>query len=113
MACEGWWEQDGFGRQAMLELQIEFDDGRLRGAGVDIIGPFTLHGSIDEDGAASILKRYVGQHDVVYLGQYDGEGVISGQWDIDGYRGEWMIRLNRRLAGESEIHEFHPQPPNH
>ncbi len=37
--CEGWWEQDGFGRQPMAELLLRFESSQLVGSGVDIIGP--------------------------------------------------------------------------
>ena len=109
--CEGWWEQPEFGRQTMTDLTIRFDGASLLGSGVDLLGPFTLRGSIQDDRVA-ILKSYVGQHDVEYLGQYDGEGVLRGHWRIFPIEngGEWLIRVIDVHSGESEreIHEWNP-----
>ena len=69
LLCKDWWEQAGYGRQPMEQLRIEFDGGSIRGSGSDIIGLFTLTGTI-EDGKVAILKQYLGQHSVDYLGTY-------------------------------------------
>ena len=45
---DGWWEQDLYGRQPMESLSLAFSNHQLNGAGVDMIGPFTLIGSIDD-----------------------------------------------------------------
>src|SRR5947207_8154485 len=42
--CDGWWEEQGYGRQPMENLRISFGQGRLQGSGSDIVGPFTLSG---------------------------------------------------------------------
>jgi hypothetical protein len=100
--CEGWWEQAGYGRQSMEQLRIEFDGGTIRGSGTDIIGLFTLTGSIEEANVA-IVKQYLGQHSVDYLGTYDGEGTMHGMWRIGLFGGKWMIppSLENEEAGPS------------
>jgi hypothetical protein len=65
----------------MEHLRIEFDNGNLRGSGTDIIGPFAMTGTIEE-GDVAIIKQYLGQHGVDYLGTYDGEGTTQGLWRI-------------------------------
>ncbi len=91
--CIGWWQQEGYGRQPMHQLQIEFRQSKIEGCGVDMIAPFTLSGSLRSDGAVEIVKQYTGRHTVLYAGQYDGEGTFHGTWDIDGHRGQWSIKV--------------------
>ena len=75
--CEGWWEQAGYGRQSMEQLRINFEGGNIRGSGTDIIGLFALTGTIEEANVA-IVKQYLGQHSLDYLGTYDGEATLHG-----------------------------------
>ena len=91
--CEGWWEQSGYGRQPMENLRLSFASGQIRGSGSDIVGPFVLSGIIAADGAVAMRKQYIGRHSVEYLGEYSGEGVMSGEWRIDIFRGRWMIAI--------------------
>lgn len=108
--CEGWWEQRPFGREPMENLRLSLHDGRLEGAGTDVVGPFTFAGTITKDGAVAMQKQYLGKHSVDYFGTYDGEGVLSGQWTIPGDRGAWMIRLRRlELDDDAEIKEILPK----
>lgn len=96
--CEGWWEQEGYGRQAMQPLTLAFVEGRIEGSGSDIVGPFHIQGRIDGL-AVMIRKRYVGRHEVIYTGEQDGEGTLSGSWQILGVRGgRWLIRLAREAS---------------
>lgn len=107
--CEGWWEQRSYGRQSMEELRLSFSQGQIQGSGTDIIGPFTFSGIIAENGAVAMRKQYVGQHVVDYPGSYDGEGVLSGQWNCGHAHGPWMIRLRRLEPGATaEIVELIP-----
>jgi hypothetical protein len=109
--CEGWWEQEWFGRQPMDDLRMLFEEGRVRGSGSDIVGPFTLSGIIGPGGAVVMQKQYIGQHCVEYTGTFDGEGMMSGQWSIDSFHGPWAIRIRSlKLAAMPEITEF---PPGH
>lgn len=93
----------------MESLLLEIDGDRIRGEGQDIVAPFTLDGHLSTDGLARIRKQYVGQHQVLYVGQFDGEGTFRGTWDIQGYRGEWLIRLTAAVDSQrAPIEEFSP-----
>ncbi len=109
--CIGWWEQAGFGRQPMNNLVVEFSAGHLSGSGMDIVGEFTLQGHMQSDGQIRLVKQYVGRHQVIYLGQYDGEGTFFGTWVIDVLHGSWSIKI---LAGRGDsqpaIQEILPWP---
>lgn len=108
-ACTGWWQQEGFGRQPMENLELVFHGARIEGSGVDIIAPFELSGTLRTDGTVEILKKYEYRHSVVYVGRYDGEGTLYGTWAIGGQRGEWSIHLERsRAQSEMEIREILP-----
>ena len=108
-----------YGRQPMEELQVVIEGRELRGSGVDIFGPFSLRGIIGETGVVAIQKRYVGRHLVEYVGEFDGEGSMSGTWRIDDWEGgRWMIAITRGESDNSdhaaaeepaEIPEFRPE----
>ena len=129
----GYWEQQGFGRQAMSDLQLEFAGGRISGSGWDIVGPFKFSGECGPGGAVAMVKQYLGQHAVLYEGWYDGEGTISGQWiiraknpamnsigsltldnEVGGpgviLRGRFQLRLARAEDSSREIQEFDARP---
>ncbi|MEO8269383.1 MAG: hypothetical protein ABI557_06670 [Aureliella sp.] len=91
--CIGWWQQEGYGRQPMHQLQIFFQQSLVTGSGVDMIAPFTLSGNLRLDATVEFVKQYTGRHTVLYVGQYDGEGTFYGTWDIDGCRGQWSIKV--------------------
>lgn len=78
----GYWEQEQVGRQTMRDLILNFDGGTVHGQGHDMVGLFTFRGSYDESGGVSLVKQYLGQHQVWYAGRYDGEGTIYGTWNI-------------------------------
>lgn len=96
--CDGWWEEQGYGRQPMLELQLRVVEGQIIGSGWDIVGPFTFRGTISEGGAVAMIKQYLGQHQVEYLGNYDGEGTMFGDWRIGPFSDRWAITF-KRLKG--------------
>jgi hypothetical protein len=81
----GFWEQTVFGKQAMRQLTLRFEGGRIDGDGVDVIGRFTFTGSNDDDGSVAMIKQYAGLQQVLYRGAYDGEGSILGRWSIGDY----------------------------
>jgi len=93
----------------MEQLRIEFDGGNIHGSGADIIGLFTFAGTI-EDGGVALVKQYLGQHSVDYLGTYDGEGTMHGMWRIGLFGGEWMIKVVGQAVetDEAEITEWRP-----
>ena len=106
MLCDGWWEQDLFGRQPMRNLRLRFESGRISGSGHDIIGVFTLLGTIAEDGKLAMIKRYVGMHAVEYGGTYDGEGLMWGQWRIGPLHNRWLIKINTSRAAAIDAAEI-------
>ena len=108
--CDGWWEQEGLGRQPMEQLRLQFTLGGIRGSGTDVIGPFTFSGTLSQDGRVTMLKQYLGQHSVDYVGVYDGEGVMSGQWRIFFWHGPWMIRIRSAPTDAEASAEQHAVP---
>ena len=79
------------------------------GSGYDIIGLFTFAGTISEQGYVVMVKRYVGQHTVDYIGQYDGEGLLWGEWHIGPLKDRWMIKFRSTkssAAMQGEIEEI-------
>lgn len=86
------------GRQPMNDLLIEFSSGLLRGSGRDIVGDFQLYGTMEPDGRVKIVKKYTGRHQVVYVGNYDGEGTMFGNWLLEHSTGAWSIKLLRAAA---------------
>lgn len=81
-AWRGYWDQEIWGRQPMGPLLLRFHDGRIDGEGRDIIGRFRFEGEYDERGSIRMVKQYIGRHQVLYEGTYDGEGTIFGRWSI-------------------------------
>lgn len=110
MNCEGWWEQDEWGRQPMTPLRLKFVGNEITGIGMDCIGAFTFVGSFSSAGAVYLRKQYLVpvEHGVDYHGHHDGEGTMSGEWDIDGLRGPWLIRIAPDTAVGGEIQEIGP-----
>jgi hypothetical protein len=71
-----------WGRQPMRDLVLTFDGGTVQGLGRDVIGRFTFEGTYDDRGNIRMVKQYLGKHQVLYEGTYDGEGTIFGRWSI-------------------------------
>lgn len=78
----GYWEQAGYGRQAMHPLTLIFHDHLITGEGRDLLGAFTFSGTYESDGMVKMVKHYLKKHSVYYTGTYDGEGTIFGQWMV-------------------------------
>jgi hypothetical protein len=107
--CEGWWEQQGLGRQTMQELTMQFAGGRVSGSGHDVVGVFTFAGTIGPQGQVAMVKQYLGQHTVDYVGTYDGEGLLQGEWDLGwASRGRWLIWIKKAGSNASDIAEWMP-----
>jgi hypothetical protein len=106
---EGFWFQSSYGRQPMTPFFLRFEGGRVTGTGKDIIAQFTFSGEYDEKtGKVALIKQYVGRHQVLYLGEPDGEGSIQGQWHIGDYhKGPFLIRpvVRRKSRGDEPIEE--------
>lgn len=103
---EGFWEQDPYGRQPMVDVRLELRGGRVQGSGRDVIGEFTFRGSYDADGSVRLVKQYLGKHEVLYLGQYDGEGVVFGQWSIGWDSGKFALKSPRHSAADAAVQEL-------
>jgi hypothetical protein len=108
-AWRGYWEQRGWGRQPMHHVTLEFAGGIVRGQGVDCIGRFTFEGKCDAQGTVEMVKQYVGAHQVLYQGQFDGEGTIFGRWSIRPLdSGEFVLTVVRDRPASEEIEEIVP-----
>ena len=104
LICDGWWEQEGFGRQPMNNLEVDVNHSDLSGSGDDIIGPFALRGKVAGDRIA-IRKQYHGQHSIDYHGTTDGEGMFFGHWSAGPViGGKWLIRI--RSATEKRSRRY-------
>jgi hypothetical protein len=79
----------------MLQLQMRISGGQITGSGLDIVGPFRFTGTISEGGAVAMIKQYLGQHQVEYLGIYDGEGTMFGEWRLWHLTDRWAISFKR------------------
>ena len=79
----------------MEDLVIEFSAGLIRGSGRDVVGDFQMYGTMEPNGRVKIVKQYTGRHQVVYIGNYDGEGTMFGTWLIEMLQGSWSIKLLR------------------
>jgi hypothetical protein len=91
-AWKGFWDQVAYGRQEMRGLMLRFTGGAVEGEGRDIVGRFTFRGRYDDQGHVTMVKQYVGRHQVLYEGRYDGEGTIFGQWSIgELWRGKFAL----------------------
>ena len=105
----GFWEQELFGRQPMEAFYLYFRDGEVTGHGRDVVGRFTFHGEYDErTGRVTMVKQYLGLHQVHYDGHPDGEGCILGTWTIGtAYKGPFLIRPSvPRPRGDEPIQEI-------
>ncbi|MEZ6120128.1 MAG: hypothetical protein R3C28_26650 [Pirellulaceae bacterium] len=107
--CSGWWEQEGLGRQSMDNLRLTFANGQIQGCGTDIVGDFELNGWVKGE-EVFLRKQYLGQHQLDYLGNYDGEGVYFGVWTFGRVAGgRWLIRIESGMqigTGPTEIGEL-------
>jgi hypothetical protein len=65
-----------------MELHLTFKDGQVRGEGRDWVGSFLVTGRYETDtGKCWWSKKYVGRHDVAYMGYNEGRG-IWGTWEL-------------------------------
>lgn len=94
----GWWQQ--LSTRGRMELDLSFARGRICGDGRDWVGAFVLSGSYDPAiGACTLLKSYLGQHDVDY------DGVAS----TNGIRGTWRL-IDRQTRKFVDFGPFHIWP---
>lgn len=106
---QGYWEQPVWGRQPMRQLVLRFDGSDIEGEGVDVIGAFLFQGGIDDTGTVSLVKSYIGRHQVQYRGNYDGEGTIAGLWTIPGaMSGPFLLHRDHKQAANDPIATIDP-----
>lgn len=108
-AWDGFWVQKHCGRQAMTTFTLHFAEGRVTGRGKDMVGRFTFGGEYDEStGAVRMVKHYLDKHQVLYVGQPDGEGSIQGTWWIGEFcTGPFLIRpILGKPRGDEPIQEI-------
>ena len=88
----GFWIQRGYGKQSM-SLSLGFANGRVDGAGRDIVGQFTFSGTYDlKTGCVQIVKQYLGKHRVLYDGANQGDGMwLWGLWTLRYLRGGFHL----------------------
>jgi hypothetical protein len=106
----GFWEQKGYGRQFMSDFSLHFTDGKITGRGYDMVGIFVIHGQY-QGASIEFTKRYLGSHDVLYSGTYDGEGSIHGTWMIPHFdKGSFSLTPSPRKADPNDpVQEINPQ----
>ncbi len=109
----GYWEQTFWGRQLMHNLVLTFAHGTVQGRGTDCIGAFTFQGEHDAQGHVTLVKQYLGKHQVLYQGTYDGEGSILGRWTIPpAWSGPFALSLGRfPVPAEAPIATIAADPP--
>jgi hypothetical protein len=84
-----------------MHLFLVFEQGRISGEGTDYVGPWAATGSYDpRTGECRWTKKYVGRHQVLYLGNSTENG-IQGKWDLSWSSGPFHI-WPRRLGHLTE-----------
>jgi hypothetical protein len=80
----GFWLQKAMPGKHQMRLSLSFVDGRISGAGVDVVGPFTFVGRYDlKTGRCTMTKRYDGAHQLLYEGTNEGESLwLWGLWTV-------------------------------
>jgi hypothetical protein len=107
------------GRQWM-ELSLTFRQGAMTGEGRDRVGEFLLRGRYEvESGKCWWSKRYVGKHDVAYMGYNEGRG-IWGMWEIKNPPAKGGFHIwpeamgdptQKKLSAEEEVPVEAPAQP--
>jgi hypothetical protein len=88
------------GDKHRMDLQLEFSNGNISGAGADDVGRFTIRGRYDAANRECWwTKTYPGSHDVFYRGFREGKGVW-GTWEIGAIRGGFHIWPRSESTGE-------------
>jgi hypothetical protein len=95
-----------------MELNLTFANGTIRGEGRDWVSEFVIVGKYESDtGKCWFTKRYLGRHDVAYLGYNEGRG-IWGTWEMSdpAWKGGFHIwpegmdiGIDRRMAREADL----------
>jgi hypothetical protein len=92
-----------------MRLSLRLAGGQIDGEGDDCIWPFTFSGHYDECGHVSMVKQYIGQHQLLYEGSYDGEGTIFGRWSSSpSWTGPFALKLEAADSDAREAVEILP-----
>jgi hypothetical protein len=92
----------------MHDVVLQFNEGIISGNGRDCVGRFSFRGTWDSQGVVSMIKQYLDKHQVLYQGQYDGEGTIFGRWSIAPFdSGEFLLSLVPDRGTGAELAEFY------
>lgn len=89
-AWTGFWIQAGLGKQS-TSVTFRFADGKIQGAGSDMIGKFVFAGDYElKSGRCVMTKQYLGAHRVEYEGVCEGRelwlwGMWRIRWDKGGF----------------------------
>lgn len=96
-AWVGFWTQPGHGKYKM-SVQLSFRDDRVAGAGSDIVGRFTMHGTYDvRTGRYRLTKQYGCAHSLEYEGISEAAGQwLWGVWQLWGDRGGFHLWPSRK-----------------
>jgi len=87
----GFYTYAGHPKKFMMDLVLEFKNGRMTGDGADGIGMFVISGNYsEENGECAWVKQYVGRHAVDYKGYREGKG-IWGNWTLTTAKGGFHI----------------------
>jgi len=71
----------------MMDLNLSFEDGFIKGRGNDWVGNFLLYGEYDSrSGDVKFWKKYLGKHFVSFQGQSNGHQGIWGRWEMPLFR---------------------------
>ena len=84
---EGFYLQ--YGEQGPMKLDLNFQNGQVRGHGSDPVGPFTFNGTYDLDTMRLTMTKVYATHDIEYAGSIDENG-IWGTWRI-GYSADMGV----------------------
>ena len=78
-------------KRFLMDLVLEFRDGRISGEGADGIGFFGIDGHyFPKESECSWIKTYFGSHSVEYSGFREKKG-IWGTWTIQETKGGFHI----------------------
>lgn len=100
--CSGWWEQGMMGRQEMKGLTVMIEGDKISGGGYDVVGMFTLEGTLSPDNEVDMIKDYFDKHRVLYKGKYDGASCMNGIWSMSFDSGPWEIRFRSESAKKAK-----------
>jgi len=94
------------GPKHRMRLVLTFNvDGKIKGNGVDDIGPFAVDGVFDlRTNEVRWTKSYVGAHSVKYGGFYD-QKTICGSWNLMALHGGFWIWPGSAERGEDAYGE--------